>query len=203
MNYFFIVKLCLSLAKIYIQGFLVIAIMNEAASKVLERIFLKLGNLHKPIYPVMMIAAVKGICRPAFTMMDKTEEPETKRYTALREGLTEIIAIPTYFACGKASASLSRLFPEKIRGNAATNLMFMGVCGAALFAIPALCSVAIKPIMDVIHKKKNPQPQPILLSGTVKPTKFPVTYHNNFHSLNSFSSRLPDTYRINSRIGGV
>ena len=179
--------------------------MNEAASKVLERVFLKLGNLHKPIYPVMMIAAVKGICRPAFTMMDKTEEPETKRYTALREGLTEIIAIPTYFACGKVSASLANLFPTKMRGNAATNLMFMGVCAAALFAIPALCSVAIKPIMDVLHKKKSPQPQmqPILLSGMVKPTKFPVKYYINFHSLNTFSSRMPDTYRLNNRIGGV
>ena len=165
--------------------------MNEAASKVLERIFLKLGNLHKPIYPVMMIAAVKGICRPAFTMMDKTEEPETKRYTALREGLTEIIAIPTYFACGKASASLSRLFPEKIRGNAATNLMFMGVCGAALFAIPALCSVAIKPIMSKIQKNNSKKSLDI---NTQQPVERPlnITYNpdfkkgENYKYLNSF-----------------
>ncbi len=177
--------------------------MNEAASKFLERAFLRLGNLRKPIYPVMMIAAGKGIFRPMFTMMDKKEEPETKRYTAIREGLTELIAIPTYYFCGKASASLSRLFPPKLQGNAATNLMFIGVCGAALFAIPALCSVAIKPIMDAIHKKKAPEPQPIVLSGTVKQSKFPVKYHNNFNSLNTFSSRMPDAYRLNSRIGGV
>ena len=171
----------------------------------LRKICLSLGKNNKPTYAVIAIASVKGICRPMFTMMDKTEKPETKKYTALREGLTEIIAIPTYFACGKASASLANLFPAKMRGNAATNLMFMGVCAAALFAIPALCSVAIKPIMDVLHKKKAPQPQmqPILLSGTVKPTKFPVKYYNNFHSLNTFSSRMPDTYRLNNRIGGV
>lgn len=177
--------------------------MNEAVSKQLERAFLKLGNLRKPIYIPMMIAAVKGICRPMFTMMDKTEDPETKRYTALREGLTEVIAIPTYFLCGEASASLSKLFPKKMQGNAATNLMFIGVCAAALVVIPALCSVAIKPIMDLIHKKKAPEPQPLLLTGITKPSQFPVKYQNNFARLNTFSSRMPDLYRFNSRIGGV
>ena len=33
------------------------------------------------------------------------------------------------------------------------NLMFIGVCGAALFVIPALCSAAIKPLMNTIQKK--------------------------------------------------
>lgn len=60
----------------------------------LKNLCIKLGENCKPTYPVMAIAAVKGICRPAFTMMDKKEEPKTKKYTAIREGLTEIIAIP-------------------------------------------------------------------------------------------------------------
>jgi len=55
----------------------------------------------KPTHPVMAIATVKGICRPAFTMMDKNEKPETKKYTALREGITEAVAIPIYFVCGE------------------------------------------------------------------------------------------------------
>ena len=32
----------------------------------------------KATHTVMAIATVKGICRPTFTMMDKTEKPETK-----------------------------------------------------------------------------------------------------------------------------
>ena len=55
----------------------------------------------KATHTVMAIATVKGICRPTFTMMDKTEKPETKKYTALREGITEAVAIPVYFICGE------------------------------------------------------------------------------------------------------
>lgn len=177
--------------------------MIRKVADTLEPIFTKLGKNNKSIYPVMLIAAVKGICRPAFTMMDKTEKPETKKYTAIREGLTEVIAIPTYFACGTISESLSKLFPEKLRGNAATNLMFFGVCAAALFVIPRLCSYAIKPIMDKIQNKKTPKSEPLILQGTFKQSKYPVKYHNNFTSLNTFSDRMPATYTLNGRIGGI
>lgn len=111
----------------------------------------------KATYPVMLIALVKGICRPTFTMMDKTEKPETKKYTALREGLTELIAIPTYYACGELSAYVAKKIKFKnvppdvqdsLAKRASKNMMFLGVCGAALFVIPALCSVAIRPIMN-------------------------------------------------------
>ena len=78
-------------------------------------------------------------------MMDKTENPETKKYTALREGLTEVIAIPAYWACGELAGGLAKkAFKDKaLAGRAEKNLMFMGVCIAALFVIPGLCSVAI------------------------------------------------------------
>lgn len=47
-------------------------------------------------------------------MMDKTESPDTKKYTALREGLTEAIAIPAYFVCGELSAKLQKFFILKL-----------------------------------------------------------------------------------------
>lgn len=56
----------------------------------------------------MSIAAAKGIFRPAFTMSDKKENYDTKRYTAIREGLTEVIAIPVYYASGLISKSISK-----------------------------------------------------------------------------------------------
>ena len=56
----------------------------------------------------MSIAATKGIFRPAFTMSDKHENYETKRYTAIREGLTEVIAIPIYYLSGVVSKSISK-----------------------------------------------------------------------------------------------
>jgi len=127
-----------------------------AKEHLLKQLCISLGKNNKPTYAVMAIAAVKGICRPAFTMMDKTEDPETKKYTALREGLTEVIAIPTYYVLGEAAPKLAAKMPKELQTMAKKNLMFLGVCIAAVFAIPALCSIAIKPLTDKIqnnHKK--------------------------------------------------
>lgn len=168
----------------------------------------KLGENNKPTYAVVAIAAVKGICRPTFTMMDKTEKPETKKYTALREGLTELIAIPVYLGCGYLAGKCSGIFTrkvtkedfltnkvkqdisnginndnitkalksaekqlEKYKMRATNNLRFVGVCAAALVAIPALCSITIKPVMSKILKmpveKQNTEQKPS--AGNVKP----------------------------------
>ena len=128
-----------------------------AKAPLLERICTSLGKNNKATYPVMAIAIVKGICRPTFTMMDKKEKPETKKYTALREGLTELIAIPTYFACGELSAwGAKKLIKDKaLAEKASKNLMFLGVCVAALFAIPAICSLTINPIVKKFLKNKQ------------------------------------------------
>lgn len=165
----------------------------------LRNVCSKLGENNKPTYAVVAIAAVKGICRPTFTMMDKTEKPETKKYTALREGLTEIIAIPVYLACGYLAGKCSPLITRKVtkddfltnqikqdiangvqsdkvqkavqnaekqlgkyKMRVTNNLRFVGVCAAALVAIPALCSLTIKPVMSKILKtpKQEEKPEP-------------------------------------------
>ncbi len=116
----------------------------------------KLGINNKPTYVVMAIAAVKGICRPTFTMMDKKEEPRTKKYTAIREGLTELIAIPVYWGLGEASAKIAnKILPDELKKQGAKNCMFLGVCVAALLVIPGLCSAAIKPLMDKFYNNEK------------------------------------------------
>ena len=70
----------------------------------LGKVLTNFGKSSKaPTYVAMGIATAKGVFRPTFTMMDKKENYETKRYTALREGLTELIAIPVYYLSGVAS----------------------------------------------------------------------------------------------------
>ena len=179
-----------------------------AITDIIKKNCKSLGENNKPTYVVMAIAAVKGICRPAFTMMDKTENPETKKYTALREGLTEVIAIPAYWACGEiAGKSAKKIFNSDaaLAGRAEKNLMFMGVCTAALFVIPALCSVAIKPIMDKIGLKspkdneknnKPSDPSPVIKPAQLTP---PVTALNTFPRMSTFTSR-PQT---GLRVGGL
>lgn len=74
----------------------------------LEKTLIKLGQNNSPTYIAMGIATAKGIFRPTFTMMDKKEKYETKRYTALREGLTELIAIPIYYLSGVTSKHVAK-----------------------------------------------------------------------------------------------
>ena len=143
--------------------------------KGIKQVLEHLGKNNNPAYVVVAIATAKGIFRPLFTMMDRKESPETKKYTALREGLTEVIAIPTYLLCGAIAGKGAALVkdPEKAK-IAKHNLRFMGVCTAALIVIPGACSLLVKPFTNkIFHKNKNnPQEQPKLdvTSQAVKPT---------------------------------
>ena len=121
-----------------------------------KRLCFDLGKNNSPEYAVVAIATVKGIARPTITMMDKKEDPQTKKYTALREGLTEVVAIPTYITCGYLAGKLGgklNLAPDQ-KSAAVKNFKFLGVCLAALLVIPALASVTIKPFMKKIQEKK-------------------------------------------------
>ena len=179
-----------------------------ALAEILKRTCKKLGENNKPTYVVMAIATVKGICHPTFTMMDKTENPETKKYTALREGLTEVIAIPAYWACGELAGGLAKkAFKDKaLAGRAEKNLMFMGVCIAALFVIPGLCSVAIKPIMDKIGLKapdEKEKPSKKTITPTVNPyLTIPanqVIQRDKFPQVHTFTARP----QIGMKVGGL
>ena len=126
------------------------------ASEKIYNICKKLGESNKATYAVVSIAVAKGIFRPIFTMTDKHESKETKRYTAAREGLTEVVAIPTYLAVGKLAETiagkLKGLSAEKIEV-AKHNANFIGVCVAALFVIPALASLVTKPLAKRMQNK--------------------------------------------------
>ena len=159
---------------------------------------LKLGSNNKSIYPVMAVATANAIFRPTFTMLKKGENPETKKYAALRELITEIIAVPTYCICGLIAAK----FGEKIAGSAMdkkilvqekaghvltaeaknemrttaikkgqVGLMLMGVCFAAGVVIPALCSLLVTPIMSKIGKNKEKAKHIDIKENAVAPPK--------------------------------
>ncbi len=204
----------------------------------LEKLCTALGKNNKPTYVVMAIATVKGICRPMFTMMDKTENPETKKYTAIREGLTEIIAIPVYWACGEMAGKLSGVFAKpknfmnkdlyakyksgdqgsKVKSaykqaveladnnlpKLQKNLMFIGVCTAALVVIPALCSVAIKPLMNVIQKDNNDKKKlDINTQSEFKLNKFSLKNDHKHQQLSSFATLYQVSQPSGMKVGGV
>lgn len=78
-----------------------------------KKIFTNLGENNKAVYAVMAIAVAKGTLRPIFTMRDKEQEPKSKKYTAIREGLTEAIAVPTYYLSGVIASKLAPKFLDE------------------------------------------------------------------------------------------
>lgn len=124
----------------------------------LENTLKYIGKNVKPYWPTVAVASAELIFRPLFTMMDKKAPEETKKYTALREGITELIAAPTYLAlpvlAAKASDLLKIKDPAKVK-MAKHNLQILGTWTAALIVIPGLCSAVVKPFTDRIYNKKD------------------------------------------------
>ncbi len=124
--------------------------------EILTKCLSTLGKNNNPTYAVVAIAIGKGIARPLFTMIDKEVNLETKKYAAVRECLTELIAIPTYITCGLLAGKGADFIKDSAKKNMAKhNLRFLGVCTAALLVIPGLCSLCIKPIMKKLFPKKQ------------------------------------------------
>lgn len=102
------------------------------------------------------VAVFKGIFRPTFTMMDKKSDPETKKYAAIREGLTEVAAIPLYIAIPYAVKKVIELkFPNsEFKDRMVMNGKFIGLCAATII-IPAVCNVIQPPIMNAYKKRQD------------------------------------------------
>lgn len=121
----------------------------------LENTFKFLGdNPSSAIWVACTIAAFKGVLRPVFTMRDKKSDPETRKYTAMREGLTEGIAIPVYALVPTLGSSIIKKCLYKGASKATlkaveTNVKFWGVL-ASTAIIPAVCNVIQPPMMNYV-----------------------------------------------------
>lgn len=136
----------------------------------LKNSLIYIGKNIKPYWPTVAVASAELIFRPLFTMMDKKSPSETKKYTALREGITELIAAPTYLIvpilAAKGSKLLKNADPKTVK-MAKHNLQILGTWTAALVVIPGLCSAIVKPFTDRIFNKKE-KSEPAKLDVTLK-----------------------------------
>lgn len=171
-------------------------------AKLLDRAFNILGhNSNSAIYVAVTIAAFKGVFRPIFTMSDKKSDPETKKYTAIREALTELIAIPVYIAVPLLGNKLivEKGFgkkPELFKKAATTNIKFLGVLLATAI-IPAVCNAIQPPIMAKM--KKRSEAKKALLTDNKIPkieTKKP-----SFSGDHTLANRKPFRNNYGMRVG--
>ena len=153
----------------------------------IKNILVSVGKNNKPTYAVMAVATANGIFKPISSLTDKKEKPEARKYAALREFITEVVAVPTYWACGVGAGKIGeKLFkdnPEK-KNIAKANMMFLGVCTAALFVIPAVCSLVLKGLDKIV--KKNPKQKLTekeeIIPDTTKFTQKNLTQFGNIYS---------------------
>lgn len=174
-----------------------------AFTDTLKNILISVGKNNKPTYAVMSVATANGIFKPISSLTDKKEKPEARKYAALREFATEVVAVPTYWACGAGAAALgAKLFkdnPEK-KAMARTNMMFLGVCTAALLVIPAVCSGALM-VLDKVIKKDNKPQEPARLDVTSKASS--VEIHNTTDSKTKFGNFYAPSMSVFTNRGGL
>lgn len=72
-----------------------------------EKLFMWFGKYISPAFVSASIAGAKGIFRPIFTLSDKKQDKDSRVYAALREGITEGIAIPVYLGSGALAKAIS------------------------------------------------------------------------------------------------
>ena len=160
---------------------------QNIAKKIIESV----GRNNNPMYAVIAVATANSIFKPISTMLDKKESRETKEYTALREFLTECVAIPTYYVSAKLPEKFAAGIKDPNRAKLAkSNLSFIGVCLAAGFVIPALCSVVIKPMTDRIYGRNSEKSQPAKLdkkANLADNASKKVMYYPQYHTY-SFAS---------------
>ena len=208
------------------------------------KILTKLGEGNNAALVSSSIAAAKGIFRPIFTMSDKKEKPETKKYTAIREFLTEFIAIPVYLASGKIAQRVIKRYEEveyymprarrllqherpmgkipveevsrkaeelkaSLHPKIKSVAPFVGVGLSALIIIPAICSLAIKPLMGFIQKDGSnaqlqvPEAKPVVLDPSINASSIlkakHFIYNDRYRSMSTFAT----SYVSGMKVGGV
>ncbi len=154
-------------------------------------------NSNSAIYVAVAIATFKGIFRPIFTLTDKKSDPQTKKYTAIREALTELIAIPVYIAVPLLGKKLivDKIYkekPEVFKKAASANIKFLGVL-ASTAIIPAVCNLVQPSIMNYIQKKPVASNPPVTSVGNAnKPS---------FTGNNPVAIRSSQRYNYGMRVG--
>lgn len=159
-------------------------------------------NPNSAVIVAVAIAAFKGIFRPIFTMSDKKSDPQTKKYTAIREALTELIAIPVYALVPTVGSKLiiKKFYkdaPKITKKAVETNVKFWGVL-ASTAIIPAVCNLIQPPIMDSLKKKAEAKKAAIAENNKIST----VGTTNNTSFKGAYPLTMRKSYNNGMRVGG-
>lgn len=180
--------------------------LNNFIKAPLDSTFKFLGeNPNSAIYVAVAIALFKGIFRPLFTLRDKKSDPQTRKYTATREGLTELIAIPVYIAVPLLAKKfiVDKFYSKKsdvFKRAAAANIKFFGVL-ASTAIIPAICNVVQQPMMNYVTNHFGNKKTKTAIAQNNPVTSVGNTNKPSFSGNNPLTMRSSQRYNYGMRVG--
>lgn len=131
--------------------------LSGFASSKIGNVYQKLGADSDPLMTIVVLCLFNMSVRPLITLSDKNQPKERRYYAALRESITEIIALPTcVFFSRYLGGKLANHFsvtktPEAIQS--VKNVFSLAGLVAANFVIPILSTIALDPIMKDVKKR--------------------------------------------------
>ena len=176
-------------------------------NKLIKNVCESIGKDNNPAYVVVAIATAKGIFRPLFTMMDKKESPDARKYAALRELMTEFIGVPTTMTLGLIGETLAGFLAKKGSAkykNASSVLSFLGICMAAGYFVPKFCNIGMPPVMKKLMPNYDPnaalpvQGQPLKVRNN-SDKNLKNDYYNIYHNTASAAIFLNSNPNIRSK----
>ncbi|MEW5819966.1 MAG: hypothetical protein AB1782_07220 [Cyanobacteriota bacterium] len=134
------------------------SIINSLRSSIAprtEKLFTKLGSSPDPLITIIALCAFNMTVRPLITLTDKNQPKDRRIYAALREAVTEIIALPMCVLMARViGGRLAQQFtkaPNTI--GAVKNVFSLAGLVVANFIIPIIATVALDPIMKDVKKR--------------------------------------------------
>lgn len=122
-----------------------------------ESVFTKLGTNPDPLITIVTLCLFNATVRPLITLSDKNQPKERRYYAALREAVTEMIALPTcvFFARFVGGALAQKFAANKTEEviSGVKNVFSLGGLLVANFVIPILSTKALDPIMKDVKKR--------------------------------------------------
>lgn len=177
-------------------------------SSSINKICTFLGESNSPLIATVTISAFKGVLRPTFTMMDKKSDPDTKKYVATRECLTELVALGTYVVSNSLMSTLTKPLCSKTGitkkediAKVKTGLSVLSIWACAGLVIPMICNAILPPTMKLLFKKDKTQKDEKTLDIKEPPQQppAPIYYHNPYPNKPEYAYY---TNNVSMKVGG-
>jgi hypothetical protein len=141
--------------------------LPSAISKNAEKFLHKLGSNPDPLFTIVALCLFNMTLRPLITLSDQNQPKERKLYAALREFVTELIALPVCVIMSRlAGGMLAKRFAKPENIEAVKNVFSFAGLLLANFTIPILGTLALDPLMGKAKKLLNAEEKP-----DMKPTQ--------------------------------